>query len=214
MTNNILQEMIELVLLEKIRSKAFKMSEFKSLETRRECKLYAERMGLQFLGEGHSRVAYVLSSSKVLKIALNSLGNEANKVEAEVYKKYPQFHEILVPILDNDQQYKWLISDLVYPAEEESDQKIINVLGADSYTFRDIAFYMQKNPNMSVSDILQKGNIVYQKYIQDLSKVEYYANLFVDLAKTAHVDIEDLCGNNLGVTVSGKLVALDYGLLK
>jgi hypothetical protein len=75
---------------------------------------------LQVLGEGSSRRAYLLSSKKVLKVAMNEFGLSQNLTEAEnaEYTDMP-----LVPQIFDKSEYNppgllWIIVELVRPITE------------------------------------------------------------------------------------------------
>lgn len=74
MSTKLLKAFITSVLSERIRSTSststtsFKLNEFKKLQTTDDCIEYAKKR-LKLLGEGSSRIVFILSSKKVLKIA-------------------------------------------------------------------------------------------------------------------------------------------------
>jgi len=64
----------------------FNLRDFKALKTPGERVDYARKSGLREMGEGSSRVAFAINSSKILKISTNN--SSQNKGEVEAYLKY------------------------------------------------------------------------------------------------------------------------------
>lgn len=103
-------------LLEKIRSKTFDMNLFRRLPPEEQA-YYAKKSNLKVLGRGSSRIAFLLSSNKVLKIAYDMIkaGRAQNKQEVDLGTD-PNFIELNVAakIFDYDSQnFNWLITEPV-----------------------------------------------------------------------------------------------------
>jgi len=193
-------------------SEKFNLNKFKSLSGN-ELYKYADGK-LQQTGEGSSRAVFILNSSKVLKIAItrkNSLGSGAaqNKTEVDFYTN-PKTKQVCAKIFDFDPDYEWLISELVRPVSEEEFEKLT---GVNSYDFG----YFGKNliDGLSPEEIYEhysEDNIIhdtkpiskklFDKWIYVLENIVNQGIMTEDLTNPGH----------WGVTSSGNLVVLDYGL--
>lgn len=65
-------------------------------------------LNLEELGKGSSRIVYLLSAKKVLKIALNVKGIAQNEAEIDIYTN-PKTKAIIAKIFDYDVDYKYII---------------------------------------------------------------------------------------------------------
>ena len=87
-----------------------KINDFKKLDSIPEMVKYAENNGLKNLGFGSSRMTFLLSSGKVLKIAY---AEDVEQNQKEVVS-YEFFGSNFVPkVYDYDPQYRWIITESV-----------------------------------------------------------------------------------------------------
>ncbi len=129
-TTRLLQDYVRLM-IEAIRTKKgvkskmgekFSLQKFKSLPNSEIMIQYANQY-LDKLGEGSSRIAFLLSSKYVLKVALNKKGLAQNKAELEVFTN-PTSKNVVAKIYGSDDASQWVIADLVRPVKspEEFEQ--------------------------------------------------------------------------------------------
>ena len=115
---SLLREYLTLV-LEKIRSKKFNVQEFKRLETPEQVMEYAQSR-LKLLGKGTSRAVFVLNSRQVVKVALGKKGLAQNEAEADAFTN-PKSKPIIAKIVVADDDFKWLVSELVNPLKNDAE---------------------------------------------------------------------------------------------
>jgi hypothetical protein len=83
---------------------------------------FAKNNGLRYLGEGSSRVVFVLDSKRVIKIAINMKGIAQNRAELELS------HDREAPIArvyQYDTDMWWLVSELVRPLTSPEEFKAL-----------------------------------------------------------------------------------------
>ena len=83
--------------------------------------------GLEFLGEGSSRIVYAMNDDIVLKIPKNDFGNAQNQNEHKIYKRYKdtQYQEFLAPcfnLLIGDKQVNLMVR--TEPISEEMELEV------------------------------------------------------------------------------------------
>ena len=196
--------MIALVILEKLRSpnKHFDIRYLKSLTNFQQVRKYAEECGLKsFEDIGSSRLVFVLSSSKVLKVAKSEAGIEQNEIEIKVRQSTDS--DILTKIFDYDSKFRWIIAELVKPFK--SSTEFMKAAGSDAYFFDRAA---------RIYDDTHDLDDVRQRYEQDgYENWELFSHNFMNIFDIANeFNITDLSYTNYGTTADGRLVILDYGL--
>jgi hypothetical protein len=202
----LLKEYLELM-IEKLRSKRkiktrfggsnFDMKEFKSLPNESIMQAYAMNY-LEPLGQGSSRIAFVLSSKKVLKIARNEKGIAQNKAEVEVYTE-PATADVAAGIYDADNEGKWVISDLVKPITSMNEFK--SLTGVDWQEF-------VQDLTASVSAFARKSKMPLPSGAHEFTKKVYdMAEKGSNRLKLADLTVLD----HWGKTPDGRAVILDYG---
>jgi hypothetical protein len=197
-------------MIEKIRTKKgqkglmgdkFDLKKFKSLPNHDVMIAYASKF-LDKIGQGSSRVAFILSNKYVLKIALNKKGIAQNKAELEVYTN-PKSQPIVAKIYQGADDNTWIISDLVKPINSEDEFK--RLAGIDWQTFSNYVNDGVKNKQVpsdapdfvksviatAITNKMLRGDLVQQ----DFSVPAY----------------QDVIGH-WGKTPDGRIVLLDYGL--
>lgn len=97
--------------------KRFDLNFFKSLKSAYQAVVYAEER-LEALGAGSSRMVFLLSSGKVLKIAhgKQNAGKAQNQEEVSVFTN-PKSRPVVAKVFDYDPNFRWIISELVKPLE-------------------------------------------------------------------------------------------------
>lgn len=128
---NLLREIVlyeTALILSEIRT-GFDIRHFKNLDSLKDMHDYASGK-LKFLGKGSSRTTYLLSNRYALKLA-NLSGSEGdsksmdkglaqNRIEVDVWTD-PRTKPIVTEVYDFDDQYRWLISEVVRPFNREKD---------------------------------------------------------------------------------------------
>lgn len=198
MAVDVLREYVTLILLEKIRSKKgqkgimgdhFDMKKFESLFDYHVMIGYANKF-LEKLGQGSSRVAFLVSNRYVLKIAMNEKGLAQNEAEIAVYTN-PKSRPVVAKVYRSDDEYKWVLSELVKPLQSTSEFKALS--GIQWATFVNIM-------NDSVKD---------KKPLENKSP---FLSAIVHTALENSLmpgDLESV--DHYGKTADGRVVLLDYG---
>lgn len=191
----LLKETVRLLIKERS-SRAFSLKEFSSLQTVEEMHAYA-RERLMILGEGSSRVTYLLSSKTVLKIArLKSktwdvpveAGIRQNEGEVSVYTN-PKTAPIVAKILNFDPDYRWLVSELVRPLTNKNE--FSQLTGLDWRDFSDIVSKRKHAKPNEASGLLMT-------VLSTISTNNLEPTEFADIT-------------HWGKTSTGRVVVLDYG---
>jgi len=197
MEHFLLKEYVRMI-LEKIRTKKtgspfgskFDIRKFKSLENISYMKAYADSF-LNVLGEGSSRIAYSLTSNKVLKVALNEKGIDQNIAELDVFTN-PLTKPMVSKIQDYDPSYRWLIADSVRIFKSELEFEEETGVNFQSFVqeLKD-AIINKKDPS---SDLAKNT----------LKTIENSDLMLGDIAIIEH----------WGKSSDGRVVLLDYGFTK
>jgi len=206
MNHELLQEYLQLI-VEKIRSKRkiktrfggqnFDLKSFKSLPNESIMQAYAMNY-LEPLGQGSSRIAFILSSKKVLKIARNPKGIDQNKAEIQVYTE-PATADVAAGIYDADDEGRWVISDLVKPIMSVGEFK--SLTGVDWQEF-------VQDLTASVSAFARKNKMTLPKNAHEFTKKVYgMAEKGSNRLKLGDLTVLD----HWGKTPDGRVVILDYG---
>ena len=125
----LLREFVRQIIAEKIRSKKptykwkgsqkFDLDYFKSLPNESLMSAYAMNF-LEYVDQGTSRIVFVLTSRKVLKLAKTTKGIGQNEAEVSVYTD-PATTDVVAKIHDADSSSRWIISDMVRPLTSERE---------------------------------------------------------------------------------------------
>jgi hypothetical protein len=172
----------------------FNINVMKKFKTVPEIYNYVKKY-LKPMGRGSSRMTYLLSSRKILKIAKNEAGLSQNEAEIDVFTN-PSTKNVVSRIFDYDPQNKWLVSELVKPLhwdEFESLtkwgwQEFVDCLKAklqgDGFQEKDVPQHMKK-----------------------------WFDAVVELAQANKLSLGDLkVDDHWGKTSDNRVVLLDYGL--
>lgn len=207
MSQKLLREYLSLM-VEKVRSKRkvktrfggpqFDIEEFKRLPSSAIQQAYAMNY-LEPLGQGSSRIAFVLSSRKVLKIAKNSAGLAQNNAEVEVYTD-PATREMAAKIYDADVSGQWTISELVRPIT--SIDEFESLTGVVWQQFKeDLANTISAKARAGGTVKLPSSAGEFTKKVFRMAEKGSNKLKLGDLTEIDH----------WGKTADGKVVILDYG---
>lgn len=145
---------------------------------------YCKSLGLKVLGKGSTRIVFELSSTKVLKIALNEFGKQQNENEYQV----------------------WNYLDFERPGFKQYYAKIFMDMGSMTNTL-----YVIQERLQSVSTKEAKGYI-YGSSSTDKRAIRFEAALKEIDEVMGHCSHQDCYKDNLGRNKAGNIKTLDYGL--
>jgi len=168
---------------------SFNLTEFKNMEPEK-AYYYADET-LPIISSGSSRVAYILSSTKVLKLALNVKGIAQNETEYIMFQKYKSTN-LITKVYETDNDSHWMISELVRPATNSDFDNILGVSFDDFTELISLTCYDEE-----IYDHLDEKS---KQFIKNVYDLKTDANL---------VDADQL--TSWGKTVDGMLVLLDTG---
>lgn len=161
---------------------------------------YCVKMLGEPIGKGSARFVFQIDDTRVLKLATNMKGVAQNKSEVMVYQQAP--NKTFMPIVYNDsdmENYFYVISEYVLPAEEKDFEK---VLGVPFYTL------------VEIFSNYYRGDEI-EKYEEYLPKIRHLLQYFTEMSKIG-VNTHDWFNlENWGLTKrNGKtiMVTLDNGL--
>lgn len=211
-TSSLLERyMRELVLNERIRGRSFKLSEFKELRDPWEMDEYAVKHGLKQLGEGTARAAYLLSSTKVLKIALwaePEKGRAQNEAELDVFTD-PRTRPIVARIFDYDPSFNWLISELVKPTSYVEFKKL---MGIDLSTLKAVIDTFDGSVEAYIDDLASNVSKKRARALAADERALKFINGVVALNRESDVELGDIVRpDHWGRTLDGRFMLLDYG---
>jgi len=197
MDRHLIKEYVRLI-LEKIRTvktgssfgNKFDIRKFKSLENINFMKAYADSF-LQALGEGSSRIAYSLTSNKVLKIALNEKGIDQNIAELDVFTN-PLTKPMVAKIQDYDSGYRWLIADSV------------RILNTEAEFEKEAGINFENFVQEVKKAILEKSETTTDLAKNTVNTIENSELMLGDVVRIEH----------WGKSSDGRVVLLDYGFTK
>lgn len=156
---------------------------------------------LENLGHGSSRVAFILTSKKVLKIAKNQAGYIQNSKEKELYEKFGG-SGLLTKVYASDSNGSWIVAELVKPLTSAEEFKKLSGIGfpeLKSYINVDPAEYDDLEFELEMMGIGKQG----ADFLVKATSLARAGDLIKgDFAKA----------DSWGKTADGNLVLLDYGL--
>jgi hypothetical protein len=155
-----------------------------------------------YLGEGSSRMVFLIDTSKVLKIAMNAKGYAQNEEEVLIYTD-PKAKPIIAKIFDASEDYGWIVSEIVRPLKSEEEFK--NYFGLTSLSLDNVYHHTHfpenysSNSNEMIKNMLNQAN---KEIIMTLFEfMKNHELLIGDVARYEH----------WGKTADGRVVLLDYG---
>lgn len=210
MTTQLLREYISEMLQEKIRNKSsFNTNQLKTLESPADVLAYAQG-ALEPLGQGTSRITFLLNSGKVLKIARPdrfAKGKAQNTTEAKLAQN-PTLKPILTRVYDSDPEGKWLISELVRPITEEEFKKTYGLAAKTIFPF--IVNIAQAN-STAEEWAANPNKRKWSRFLTPAAKE--LMNTCIPIFKNSDLELGDVeAASHWGRTGDSRLVLLDYGL--
>lgn len=175
----------------------FNFEIFSKIASKAEMIDYADAF-LEMLGQGSSRITYLLSSRYVLKIAKNPAGLAQNRVEIATSTD-PNVKHIIAAVHRSASDGMWIVSDLV---REIKYREFATLAGC---TLGEFVEYMDDVERGGV-DAIEAPNSLSEppsKFLVSVGKLMMFNGVSKgDLAEPHH----------WGVTPDRRLVVLDYGL--
>ena len=200
---------------ESTRSKGFDYGVFKSLKSLPGKTKYAKD-NLELLSkEGTSRIVFLLSSRKVLKLCQLSLRDPKVKERGIAQNKAETFNSSEIPsivtkVYDHAPDYTWIISEVARPLS--SEEEFYNLTGFPLKILR--MFLIEGSEDGFDIDLYAKR---FPKSIKkDLARIKEWEG-FPDILKTMKNPLEGLHPGDFGVydhwgkTGDGRIVLLDSG---
>lgn len=176
------------------------------------------RQYLPEMGEGSSRIAFALSSGKVLKIAKNKYGFEQNRVEIGLFTHSKNNH-LVTKIFDYAPDYKWIISELVKPFAKGQltqyigfDDQFVGPILSRYKTFEDFQYAMSKQvvPDPNDKTWAAERIRVMLGILRNPKASQFMKDMF-EMRNTHNLEEEDIHAEHFGVTVDGQVRLFDYG---
>ncbi len=195
---------------------AFKKLPFEQLEN------YALD-NLEELGSGSSRRVFLLSSGKVLKIAVNKAGVAQNKAEIDAWTT-PGVKNIIAAVYDAHPKYWWLVSELaktsrtgdIFNRYFEGKQVFPNH-GAGPIGYFEEMLDVFENASGNLRQRIERtiSYMIVNEFMSkdaNMSKIaDFLASVwkFTKMTPTTMDDIKR--ADHYGLTADGRLVIIDYG---
>ena len=174
---------------------------------------------LQVLGEGSSRTAFALSTSKVLKIIniskrAEAKGKAQNEAEVDVWTN-PSTKMIAAKIFDFDgKRYDWLVMETAQQINNRMFQKILDIPFGIDYSEMIEVMVGKKSIRDIISDLEWRDNFsnetegIIRKYIENPPP---YMSALLALIKNSNLTLGDINAEHFGKTADGRIVLFDYG---
>ncbi len=189
--------------------KKFNLAEFKNLKTTAEMVEYAYDR-LEPVGSGSSRKVFILTSRKALKIAASSMmrddkaGIAQNKEEVRFFEN-PSVRPVVAAVFDHDPEFRWIVSELVRPIEEESEFKSLTDCDWDQIVN---AISVMQYPDVDL-DVLRSELSNYEEQSGTITDEMMQTLLDLEGAGLGSSDLKVL--DHWGKTTMGRVVLLDSG---
>lgn len=210
----IIQEEFQSILKEKIRSETFQWNVFKSLPTQQEKLDYAKK-SLQLVSneqDGTSRVVFLLSSTKVLKLAkVDNLqaGIAQNKMEQKHAALYPN---LVTKVFEVAEDGSWATQELVKQFSDES--QFANVSGFMFGVLKSVVVEMVQN-KLSFQQVVAKSQR-FKQVFAEMKKFQQWS-AFQEFMKAINsgddsfAPLDVIVIKHWGKTTDGRAVLLDHG---
>jgi hypothetical protein len=206
MNETIIRRYVREILLEKIRSKRgvknrygseqFNFEQFKKMPSSDAMIAYAS-VYLVPLGEGSSRLTFIFSGNKVLKIAKDAAGVAQNEAEIIIHTSPSTKAQVTTKIYDMDDNYRWLTAEMVSSMSVLDSEKFKKFTGMAWKKFVKIA----RGPDVNINDDIGIPSDA-QKMIVTVQSLMNVSGLKPgDLFRIDH----------WGVNGDGQMLLLDYG---
>ena len=204
----ILRKLIRYMLLEGVQDDITRfISDMKAANLEPEKKLEYIKKRLGFLGRGSSRAAFVLGD-RVLKVAMNNLGVEQNKVEAKM-SNHVRLGPYMAKIFEADPEHYWILMERVITDEDYVAQAWNNTFGGDIADFYNLLMFFESNveAGMNFKRALEQARLSDFYY-----GARFTSNVYDLLVRLYELGIRDLHSENIGATRDGRPVLLDVGV--
>jgi len=210
----------------------FNMDVFKKLDTLQKKQNYAKQ-NLPELGEGSSRTAYALSTSKVLKVVNYEGGSPAaiqrtaergwaqNKAEIETWTN-PKTKAVAARIFDFDpDKYTWLVMEIAQLVDNKQlrFEKELGIPATEYFEMSQLIELIYKPglvedfiTNLRWAVPVEKAATVRTKIEAFVNNPSEYVKALVELVKNNDLDVGDIHPSHFGKTLDGRIVLFDYGL--
>lgn len=169
------------------------------------------KVGLRFLGQGSSRIVFAIDSRKALKMALNAKGIAQN--QAELDTATDSHNGLVAKILQYDPEFKWVVSELVRPIDNEAEFK--QLTGVPWTVF---AYLLTFSPTEWKSHVSNTIRYIGSFEKVDVTPEEVLKSPFLNMAMTSLASLKkplleaDLMKlDHWGKTPDQRVVLLDYG---
>lgn len=209
-----LKECIDALLTERIRGAGFKLSHLEGMDSAEDVREYASKY-LDFLGKGTSRATYLLSSRKVLKVAMNEKGIAQNEAEVDIYNTLPAARPVITKVFRYDPDYKWVISELVKPLHGEHGDyanEFGSRYGIHFEEFADALAAAMKRPGSEADHFRHVIDDYSTGPGDDYSDYFSFFNDVLKTVKSGKLKMEDVTWHeHWGFTPDNRIVILDYG---
>lgn len=176
----------------------FNFEVFSKITSRAEMIDYADAF-LEMLGQGSSRITYLLSSRYVLKIAKNPAGMAQNRVEIATSTD-PNVKHIIAAVHRSAKDGMWIVADLVREIEVSEFEKLT---GSSIFEFE---AYLNNIEKFGSTALKMPTGYTEQPPSQFLISV----GQLMLTHNASKGDLEEIF--HWGVTPDRRLVVLDYGL--
>jgi len=175
---------------------------------------------LQKIGEGSSRIVYILDNSRVIKLARDERGIEQNTLESAAGVD-PQVDQLVARVLDRADDFSWVVAQKVKPLQTGGSDtaRVEKIIGTSWNEVREAmglksAGEYESTPKLGQAKQVEKGSAAEvgtgclqgEDFIQAVKSFmnRYEGMLLGDLGKLS----------SWGVNDAGCLVLLDYGITK
>lgn len=204
----IIQENITKILNEAMMDD-FSLKTLSSLSSFKAKKKYCDEKLGKHIGKGSSRIVYQIDDEKVLKLAFNGKGVEQNEMECDTaqYDNWAQ-----AKVFDFDDNYSFLVSEYVIPANKEDFQYILGITFDEYQEFIKFIYNMYARKSVPCRMTLQR----FQELMDDSTDKFYLFNEIYQLVRDFELPFGDLIRlKNLGIALrEGEpfIVVIDNGV--
>jgi hypothetical protein len=174
--------------------KFFDIRKFKELKRYREQRTFLNN-NAKLLDAGSSRNVYLINSRHVLKFAQGERGLAQNEAEVDLFTN-PAVKPFITKIFDYEEDYNWLISELVRPLRNEDEFEKLTGVSWDDF-----------------SDILHmKPEDAAEMFGRTKYKNSEFVKQLINMLEKTNMETGDLdVPGHWGRTGDNRVVLLDYG---
>ena len=177
----------------------------------------AEKLGLELIGQGTSRIVYDLGGDYVIKLALRRQGVAQNELEATAGRD-PHVDRIVTKVIDNSVEYAWLVSEKAIELTSEKEfEDIAGVEWNDLLT----TLGFERSQSMETTAKPKRGSSQRgsgsdaKSCLKGNDFLEYLRNFLIRYSNKGGFQNADFTKfDSWGRTKDGCIVLLDYGISK